>query len=132
MQFGEYAEDIGQATVLHYLEGKGDKQFIRHAARDVVRALFGDTRNEKHPAQEAERRAGDSQYVAAPEKSEAKLIAERAMNRLSGQNRVIAYLYFKWGFNQEEIAEVFGFKDPRACQKLREIREELKRITKWI
>ena len=120
----DYADDIAQEACLLFLEGHGKKKMIRHAVIDSIRKIYGDDRNETHWLRVNERHGGNPLYqIAAPK---VNLDGARILAGLRGPARVAATLYFKWGFDMMEIAEVLGVVESRISQIVKKVREQAK------
>lgn len=110
--FWEDAEDIAQTVSMRFHEGKiPPGQTLTQAVIDVVRQDMGDSRT--NPARRRIARPipfsqlKDRFVLAAPVK-EISDEFDYYLSLVDGVQRAVLCLYYRWGLDQREIADVFG------------------------
>jgi hypothetical protein len=117
---GEF-DDFLSEYQLRILEGKSGNQTLDQFTVDHIRSVLG--------------RAGQKCGLEAPkELNENSLEGEldlagihyrEVLEKLSGMDRAIFILSYKYGFDQREIAEVFAVNESRISQMMPKLMQEL-------
>lgn len=118
--FREYADDIAQDVVAHYLEGKGKHQTVSQAVIDIIRKRFGDTR--------CDRKAWKSFNNASPIanidtfadfRNKQDFDFDRLLSFLKNrEQRIIVCLHFIYGVTNRELAYIFGIHESNMNERI--------------
>lgn len=134
MGFAEYADDIASGVVERLLVN--GEQPTRFAVIDYVRSAgFADEEHRGRPEPVLRR--------LAPEREELELrrLADEArsgishdlravLDQLERHDRMVLLLHFRWGLNQLEIGDLFGFSESRANQYIKRALLRAQRVAK--
>lgn len=120
----ELAEDFGQYVVTEDLSGK--HKDIKYHYVDFMRSEFGNTRHKIGRARsEARKQSFEPNNDTLPcERSKPKRIFDSMEVReyiklMPRYQRAVFMLYCYWGFNQEEISELFGCTKSNVSQVIK-------------
>jgi hypothetical protein len=132
--FAEFAEDIAQEVLLYFSEGRGERQTIDQAVIDAVRRMFGRPGTPGFSRKQSLERAQsifdeDGKITVAPRSSgsgDHGLDFERITGLLSGDDRMMIILSFRYGLINTEIADLFEVTESRISQRLSDIFSKLR------
>lgn len=127
-------EDCVQEILCRMLEGRHQHSTIDQAVIDYLRSTYGDSRvfgdierqnhNFPDPLE-----PGDFDRILPMDfrrKSSNRLDFDECAKRIGNQiDRGIFGLFFKWGLNEAEIGNLFGFSPSRVCQRLKRIQSSI-------
>lgn len=117
--FGSIAEDLAQAVLLRFCEGRGQHQTVDQAVIDAIRAEFGSPRTPGHERRKAVQRPVAGMEAARGIGVEPRdgLDFERLTGMLEERDRAIAKLIYVWGLTEQEIGDLFGISESRISQR---------------
>lgn len=121
------AEDVRQEYELYRLEGKAKKQTATQFLIDYVRKHNGSTRNvssSKRP-QNGFSQFDDDIGVSVFELENRRDYFEYG-KYLNKEDRIVFCLLFKWGFDETEVANIFGVSVSRISQRFKRIQERIR------
>ncbi len=125
----QFAREFAAYAAMRYEKIRPTLPKMRFVFKDFYRLKLGRSQNEiKLALQNAEKfDAGQHGKVVFPTidgEIDFKILLNR-LDRDQVTRAMLALYYGKWGFNQFEIAEIFGLSSIRVCQILRKGREKL-------
>lgn len=110
------------------LEGKAQKQTLEQFFIDLMRKRFGDSRQEYGRIKQKAiftSRESDETLSSLPHDVNTEALALKQY--LSKEERSIFVLHYEWGFNETEIANIFGVSSSRICQRLQRVQERIRK-----
>ncbi len=133
--FAQHSEDLAHDALLSWLEGHGKHQTVDQAVGDAIRGAFGRPGTPGHELRgNLEQRAESLDalaYRAVPSIDRDSLTDfERLIKPLESIDRSIVCLRFIWGFNEIEIANLFGITESRVSQRLHAVFSRLQYIAR--
>lgn len=121
----ETVKELVQEILLHYYEGKGNHQLINFATIDAVRKKFGATGSVYRRERNSLNYPGELFDIFSRDTPDHDgLLA--LVDCLDTRDRSYVILYFKWGFNYEEIAYLFGHTESQSAHILKEALERMR------
>ncbi len=127
MNMGDYAEDVAQTVVKNRLRGIGTKQHIKQSVVDAIRECDLST-NPRHGIGAIRKEISTEEmpvsYTSPPTIWEFEV--DEIVGSLSGKQRAVFVLHFKWGMFGLEIAEILGISESRVGQILKRVTTNLR------
>lgn len=115
----ETVKELVQEILLHYYEGKGDHQLINFATIDAVRKKFGASGAVYRRERNSLNYPGELFDIFGKDTPDHDGLLS-LVDCLDTRDRSYVILYFKWGFNYEEIAYLFGHTLSQSAHILQE------------
>lgn len=130
---GDRVEDCMQDLIELWLQGKALKQSIPQFCIDWCRKNFGDNRFEKSGklkllrASQYEENSNIENRVDVERQITDQLTSFKMLQDLKVLDRIMFKLYYEWGLDYKELAELYGISEGRMGFRMKRLNAKVKR-----